>query len=145
MTLQDDPNSGDPANKTDLWLKSPASPRHPLPETCPTCKSLLQAKYVYVGIFPYIHTGINLRCIVHPEHEFTFCFAYNPAMTAGYTFFDTTGTHFYKTDKTCPFHPDTHLEPFRLYGNLVFKDGTQKMQLRCPICSYSLRVTFKKS
>jgi hypothetical protein len=145
MPIEDDGLNGNPENKTEAWLKSPPSTRYTLPETCPHCKSLLQTEYVYVGVFPYIHTGVHLKCIVHSEHEFTFCFPYTRLNPAGYTVFDSEAIHFYKTDKACPFHPDTKLKPIRLYGDLVFNDGTRKIQLGCPVCCYSQRVTFNKS
>ncbi len=141
----DDGLSGNPANKTELWLKSLPSIKYFLPETCPRCKSILQAKHVYVGVFPYIHTGVYLQCIANAEHVFTFCFPYNEAMPAGYTVFDTKEVKGYSTERVCPFHPEVRLEPVRFYGDLVFNDGTRKLQLRCRRCNFSERVTFKKS
>ena len=145
MIVQDDGLNGNPNNKTDMWLKSPQSTKYTLPQTCPTCNAVLQTDYVYIGVFPYIHTGVNMKCHSNPEHEFTFCFPYNQLMPAGYTIFDSAENTRYKTEKTCPFHPEIKLVPTRLYGDLVFNEGTKKMQLRCPTCNYSVRVTFKKS
>lgn len=138
----DDGLNGNPANKTELWLKSPPSTKYTLPKVCPTCHAYLQTDYVYVGIFPYIHTGVNMKC--PSGHEFTFCFPYNAAMPSGYTVFDSKESPRYSTSKVCPFHIDTKLVPVRLYGDLVFNEGTKKMQLRCPVCNYSVRVTFDR-
>lgn len=132
--------NGNDANKTELWLNSPASPRYSLPSICPKCNSQLKPIYTYLGIFPYIHAGTHLECV--NGHEYTFCFPYNRAMCEGYTLFDSKDNTRGYTNRCCPFHVDTKLVPVRLYGDLVFKDGTRKMQLRCPVCFYSERVTF---
>lgn len=135
-------------NKTDLWSKTPSSTKYTLPEYCPICSvkglgATLKMAYVYVGVFPYIHAGVNLKCSENSEHEFTFCFPFSDAMASGYTVFDSTETgKRYYTDKPCPFHGEK-LKPIRLLGDLVYSDGTRKMQLACPICHYSVRVVFK--
>jgi hypothetical protein len=131
-------------NETEMWQKSPKPIRYNLPETCPFCGDKLKAKDVYVGIFPYIYTDFTLVCWANPEHKFNFCFPYNRAMAEGYTVFDDTEFKRYSTERKCPFHGE-RLKPIRVYGNLTFKDGTKKVQLRCPICNYSERVSFKKS
>jgi hypothetical protein len=129
-------------DKTDLWLKAPQSAKYSLPDTCPTCQKPLKAKCVYVGIFPYIHADATLVCI--NDHEFNFCLPFNAVMVEGYTVFDSTESKRYYTDKCCPFHSTQKLTPVRLYGDLVFKDGKRKIQLRCPICNYSERRLFTK-
>ena len=128
-------------NKTELWEKNSASTRYNMPEQCPTCHeqdkySSLKTTYLYVGIFPYIHADITMICPA--GHKFNFCMPYNKAMTAGYTVFDSTLFEKPLTDKKCPFH-QVKLEAIRLYGDLVFADGTKKLQIRCPICYYSER------
>lgn len=128
-------------NTTELWSKAPAPIKYSLPEACPLCGGKLKSAKVYVGIFPYIYTDFTLVCWVCAS-EFNFCFPYNPAMAEGYSIFDTTESKRYSTERVCPFHNQT-LKPIRLYGDLVFKDGTRKLQLRCPLCFYSERVTFK--
>jgi len=132
--------NGNSANKTQLWLNSPASPRYPLPTVCPTCSGLLTAVYTYLGVFPYIHSGVHLTC--PDKHEFTFCFPYHKAMIEGCQIFDSASTVRGYTNRTSPFHKDTPLKPLRLYGDAVFNDGTVKLQLICPVCYYSERVTF---
>lgn len=138
--IQSDGLNGCDSNKTQLWRDSPASPRYPLPTRCPTCHAILTATYTYLGVFPYIHSGIHLTCI--SGHEFTFCFPYSKAMVEGYTIFDSASNQRGKTDRRCPFHTDVQLKLLRLYGDAVFNDGTVKMQLICPVCYYSERVTF---
>lgn len=133
--------NGDPTNKTALWLNSPASPRYQLPHICPSCKQQLTTRYAYVGVFPYIHAGINLYC-QNCDLQFTFCFPYNKAMIEGYQIFDSTDNTRGYTERCCPFHRTTKLKPLRLYGDRVFTDGTRKMQLICPVCFFSERVTF---
>lgn len=140
----DDGLNGNPANKTELFLQSPQSTKYTLPKICPKCGASLEASYVYVGVFPYLHTGVNMKCTLN-NHEFTFCFPYNKALSAGYTIFDSKDNTRFSTERVCPFHTDTKLTPVRLYGDLIFNEGTKKMQLRCPVCHYSERVTFKKS
>jgi hypothetical protein len=130
-------------NETDLWKKNSASTKYNLPEHCPLCiekgvVSNLKAADVYVGIFPYIHSDFTLVCCADPTHKFNFCFPYNRNMTFGYTTFDETETIKPIVDRKCPWHNEK-LEPVRLYGNQVFKDGTRKVQLRCPTCFYSER------
>lgn len=139
MSLNDGLNGYD-ANKTQLWLDSPISPRYPLPHICPKCSSQLTAGYTYLGVFPYIHAGTHLTCV--NGHEYTFCFPYNRAMIEGYQIFDSTSNLRGYTNHTCPFHPETNLKLLRLYGDKVFTDGTRKLQLICPVCFYSERVTF---
>ena len=130
-------------NKTELWREAAASAKYNLPMHCPACDGVLYAKDVYVGIFPYIHADFTLVCRENPAHKFNFCFPYNKVMVEGYTVFDTVEIKPYRTERTCPFH-GVELKPVRLYGDLVFTDGTRKMQLRCPVCFYSERVVFKK-
>ena len=130
-------------DKTELWLKASPSNRYNLPDTCPFCGEKLKATNVYVGIFPYIHTDFTLVCWGNAEHKFNFCFPYNKVMVAGYTVYDDADYTRYVTDYVCPFH-GVKLQPIRLYGNIVFNDGTKKMQLRCPVCNYSERKTLKK-
>lgn len=134
-------------DKTELWLQAPASRKYNLPHQCPTCKKLngvfvpLRATYVYVGVFPYIHTDFTLECGM--GHKFNFCMPYNKVMTAGYTVFDTKTSKKPSVEgKVCPFH-EVPLEPIRLYGDLTFNDGKQKLQIRCPICYYSERVVIE--
>jgi hypothetical protein len=130
-------------NQTESWKKNSASARYNLPEFCPICAekgvaSGLKATDVYVGIFPYIHSDFTLVCHTDPTHKFNFCFPFNKNMTFGYTVFDETETAKPTVDRKCPFHGEK-LEVVRFYGNLVFKDGTRKVQLRCPVCFYSER------
>ena len=129
-------------NTTELWDKAPPTIKYNLPETCPICGDKLRPSKVYVGIFPYIYADFTLVCWGNCEHEFNFCFPYNPVMVEGYTIFDDTESKRYYTNRICPWHK-TKLKPIRLYGNLVFNDGTKKVQLRCPICYYSERLSFK--
>jgi hypothetical protein len=135
-------SEGEINGKTLLWQSSPASAKYGLPEFCPTCKARLKVNYLYIGIFPYIHTGINMHCVNDEKHKFTFCFPYNPAMAAGYTIFDSKDNTRYYTERVCPFD-GAKLVPVRLYGDLVFTDGSRKMQLRCPQCCFSERVIFE--
>lgn len=135
---------GNPHNKTELWLKNSPSIRHRLPKYCPTCGDVLTANYAYIGVFPYLHAGINLRCKASSTHEFTFCLPFDKAAAEGYTVFDSADSKRYSTERVCPFHAETKLQPVRLYGDLVFNDGTRKLQLRCPVCNFSERVTFQK-
>jgi hypothetical protein len=128
-------------NKTEFWEKNSASTKYDLPQTCPFCDKTLHATYVYVGVFPYIHGDITLRC--DSKHVFNFCFPFNKLMTMGFTSFDSKDTVKPVTDQTCPFH-GIKLEPIRLYGDLTFNDGTKKLQLRCPVCFYSERATLTK-
>ena len=130
-------------NKTELWRRAAASAKYNLPKYCPKCKGALYAKDVYVGIFPYIHADFTLVCQVDEAHKYNFCFPYNKVMVEGYTVYDSAEFKLYRTEKTCPFH-NVQLKPVRLYGDLVFTDGTRKMQLRCPVCFYSERVVFNE-
>ena len=130
----------DSKHKTSRWGDAAHSTRYALPETCPSCGSQLKPVYAYVGVFPYVHTGVNLKCC-EEEREFTFCFPFNPVAADAYTIFDSTVSTRYVTERTCPFH-GVPLHPFRFLGDLVYTDGTRKMQLRCPICSFSERVVF---
>lgn len=132
-------------NKTEFWTKNTASTKYQLPRVCPHCTkngllSGLTATYVYVGVFPYIHAGIQLVCTLNSEHKFAFCFPYNKAMNVGYTVFDSVEAKAPVTEQVCPFH-GVKLEATRLYGDVVFNDGTKKLQLRCPICFYNERAT----
>ena len=129
-------------NQTESWLKNSASTKYNLPDFCPICRekgisSGLKATDVYVGIFPYIHSDFTLIC--QAGHKFNFCFPFNQDMTFGYTVYDETEVPKPIVDRKCPWHGEK-LEPVRVYGNLVFKDGTRKAQLRCPVCFYSERL-----
>ena len=137
-------NKANSPNVTEAWSRAPTPIVYSLPELCPECGSKLKAAKVYVGIHPYIYADFTLMCW-DKGHEYNFCFPYNPMMAAGYTVFDSTETKRYYTTKTCPFHKDTQLKPVRLYGDLVFSDGTRKIQLRCTKCYYSERRTFTES
>jgi hypothetical protein len=126
-------------NETEAWSQNNASTRYNLPETCPFCQSPLKATYTYVGIYPYIHADFTLECHLNPHlHKFNFCFPFNKAQTMGYTVYDSHDQPKPKIERICPFHHE-HLEVVRYYGDAVFKDGTRKLQLRCPICFYSER------
>ena len=127
-------------NKTGSWEKNNASTKYDLPTFCPKCEGKLYATYIYVGIFPYIHSDITLVCTHDLDHKFNFCFPYNKQMTFGYTVFDTIEVKKPVTDQVCPFH-GVKLDAIRLYGDLTFNDGTKKLQLRCPVCFYSERAT----
>jgi hypothetical protein len=129
-------------NKTDLWQQASPSTKYNLPPTCPHCGGHLHIKDLYVGIFPYIHADFTLVCVDNAEHKFNFCFPYNKVMVEGFQILDTNDHLRFRTERKCPWHLETLL-PYRYYGNLVFKDDTRKMQLRCPICFYSERVVFK--
>jgi hypothetical protein len=140
-----DSDGFNPDNKTELWLKNNHDTRYTLPEVCPLCGkeglvSGLKASKVYMGIFPYIHVDFTLTCWTEPSHRFNFCFPYNRAMTSGYTVFDSKETGKPDINRLCPWH-NVKLEPIRLYGDLVFKDKSRKIQLRCPVCYYSERYT----
>jgi hypothetical protein len=131
-------------NKTELWSQAPASAKYTLPEYCPKCGGRLKAGVVYVGIFPYIHADFTLTCVSNVEHKYNFCMPFNKVMTEGYQIYDSSEQRrFYTENRRCPFH-GTPLTPYRYYGDLVFNDGTCKIQLRCPTCFYSERVVFKK-
>lgn len=128
--------------KTDLWEQIPLSTKYTLPDVCPICQQHLKVDSLYVGVFPYIHTGVTLKC---QSHEFTFCFPYNKAMNMGYTVFDSKEAKRYSTNEhLCPFH-GVKLVALRFLGDLVYRDGTKKLQLKCPICNFSKRVIFQKS
>ena len=142
MTVDDGLN-GNPKNKTPQFLSAPPSKKYQVPQKCPYDNSPLQVQYVYVGVFPYIHTGVNFKCTEN-DHEFTFCFPYNFTLAMGYTIFDSQSNTRFSTEIVCPFHTKQHLIPVRLYGDLIFTDGTKKLQLRCPVCHFSERVTFQK-
>jgi hypothetical protein len=126
------------SNETEAWQKNSVDARYNLPEACPFCGSSLKATYVYVGVFPYIHTDFTLVCSKNLLHKFNFCFPYNKAQTMGYTIFDSKEQGRHETSYKCPFHQVT-LEVTRFYGDQTFKDGTRKLQLRCPVCFYSER------
>jgi rRNA maturation protein Nop10 len=130
-------------NKTDGWTKNSNSTRYNLPTNCPKCGDNLKLRHIYVGIFPYIHSDVTFTCCSNENHKFAFCLPYNKNMTFGYLILDTTeAKRYYTTKRLCPFDGET-LQPYRLWGDLVFNDGTKKLQLRCPECFYSERVTFK--
>ena len=131
-------------NFTDKWMNCSPQSVYDLPAVCPICKADLKPRECQVGVFPYLHADVGLQCWLHPEHRFWFCFPYNTNVVDGYTIFDSSEQKRYVTDKCCPFHPTQKLSPIRLYGDLVFKDGTKKIQLRCPICNYSERRLFTK-
>jgi hypothetical protein len=129
-----------------LWLEASASAKYNLPDHCPICLEqgkhcTLKTTHVYVGVFPYIHADFTMQCRTVPAHKYNFCFPFNKAMVEGFTSYDTEAFKRYRTERVCPFH-NTTLVPVRLYGDLVFTDGTRKMQLRCPTCFYSERVVF---
>jgi hypothetical protein len=130
-------------NETETWSKNSADTRYNLPDYCPLCNqkgilSNLKCTYVYVGIFPYIHTDFTLNCVVNPMHKFNFCFPYNRNQTMGYQILDSKESGRPTVTYDCPFHK-VKLEATRFYGDFVFKDGTRKLQLRCPVCFYSER------
>jgi hypothetical protein len=132
------------SNETDAWQRNNAPIRYNLPDYCPKCfdkavKSTLKAVYCYIGIFPYIHTDFTLICQTDASHKYNFCFPFNKMQTMGYTIFDSKDQPRPTIKQVCPFHK-TPLEATRFYGDYVFKDGTQKYQLRCPTCFYSERL-----
>lgn len=133
-------------NKTEVWRQAPPSAHYyDFPTICPYCNKALIATDVYVGIFPYLHCDLTLQCIGDLEHKFNFCMPYHAAMVEGYTTLDTKEPRLFTTEHECPFHKGTKLKPIRFYGDIVFKDGTRKIQLRCPTCYYSERRIFTKS
>ena len=128
------------SDKTDLWELNSHDSKYDLPHVCPVCKDYLQATYVYVGTYPYIHGDVTLECTCC-KTKYNFCFPLNKHMTFGYTVYDSSLTRKPNPNKQCPFGHGL-LEPVRLYGDLVFVESTKRLQLRCSTCFYSERVTW---
>jgi hypothetical protein len=130
-------------NKTDSWELNSHDTKYDLPKFCPEigCTGYLQSTYVYIGTYPYIHADITLVCS-ECKHKFNFCFPLNRKMTFGYTIYDSSLIRKPEPKIFCPFGHGL-LEPVRMYGDEVFSDGTKKLQIRCPVCFFSQRVTWE--
>ena len=131
-------------NKTEIWENMPPATRYDLPYNCPKCRyNRLTAIMIDIGTFPYIYADITFICESCKE-KYNFCFPQHPIHSLGKHNYDSLGILIYQTEKPeCPFHK-TKMEITRYLGNLVYSDGTQKIQYKCPTCYYWKRITVKE-
>jgi len=137
-------------NKTDQWKTAPPSTLYELPTVCPKCEGILTVTSMHMGTFPYQYVDLNVNCTYCFE-TYNFCYPQNPIMATGITIYDKTLTLetienrayqaiYEENISFCPFHKTYELEMQRFYGDLVFNDGTMKLQIKCPKCNYYKRI-----
>ena len=126
-------------NKTDLWNSAPQVTEYNLPTRCPKCYETLELLNIKLGIFPYQFTDCHFHC-THCNETYNFCFPYHPIMTAGiHTYNNNQIVITEMEEHKCPFH-NTTMTPLRIYGDLVYKDTTTKIHLKCPRCYYYKKI-----
>lgn len=135
--------------QTEYWKIQPQAHVFKLmPLSCPICQYPLSVRLITLGIFPYLYVDVGQYC-ENCKSWYHFCLPYEDVMPSGLTIYDKDPDSLHeKLLNTiefvkCPFGHG-YMRLSRIYGNLVYQDGTIRVQLRCDTCHYFKHITIYK-
>lgn len=133
--------------------KKPTHTRVILSEKCPQCGSALTPKIALLTDWPYIHCDVQLDCS-SCEFKALYGIPLDPLAGVSLQIYDSNPAEVFERIRiakldgsgslpVCPFHK-TEMKMTKVFGNKVFKDGTVRIQFKCPKCFVTEHVNIER-
>jgi len=125
--------------QTQKWLNQPEATLYDLPRKCPKCQDYLSPYSITLGTFPYNYADLTLKCPYCLE-IYHLCIPQSDTFGNGLSIYDSNINIIKKHQiqpkhMTCPFH-NLPMLLTKVFGDMVYSDGTVRVQYRCQKCHY---------